>query len=68
MSQDPQPNNSGEESPKGNRSAMLILVFLGILIALAVVGGDSAPKEMTRDALLGHLYTCLLYTSDAADE
>jgi cell division protease FtsH len=57
MSQDPQPNNPDEESPKGNRSVMLILVFLGILIALAVVGGDSAPKEMTRDALLGHLYT-----------
>ncbi len=57
MSQDPQPNNSDEESPKGNRSVMLILVFLGILIVLAVVGGDSAPKEMTRDALLGHLYT-----------
>ena len=57
MSQDPQPNNPDEESPKGNRSVMLILVFLGILIVLAVVGGDSAPKEMTRDALLGHLYT-----------
>ncbi|MDG1405182.1 MAG: ATP-dependent zinc metalloprotease FtsH [Planctomycetota bacterium] len=57
MSQDPQPNNPDEESPKGNRSVMLILIFLGILIVLAVVGGDSAPKEMTRDALLGHLYT-----------
>ena len=57
MSQDPQPNNPDEESPKGNRSVMLILVFLGMLILLAVVGGDSAPKEMTRDALLGHLYT-----------
>ena len=57
MSQDQQPNNPDEESPKGNRSVMLILVFLGILIVLAVVGGDSAPKEMTRDALLGHLYT-----------
>ena len=57
MSQDPQPNSPDEESPKGNRSVMLILVFLGILIVLAVVGGDSAPKEMTRDALLGHLYT-----------
>lgn len=57
MSQDPQPNSPDEESPKGNRSVMLILVFLGILIVLAVMGGDSAPKEMTRDALLGHLYT-----------
>ncbi len=57
MSQDPQSNNSDEESPKGNRSATLILIFLGILIALAVVGGESAPKEMTRDALFGHLYT-----------
>ena len=57
MSQDPQPNSPDEESPKGNRSVMLILVFLGILIVLAVVDGDSAPKEMTRDALLGHLYT-----------
>ena len=57
MSQDPQPNGPDDESPKGNRSVMLILIFLGILIVLAVVGGDSAPKEMTRDALLGHLYT-----------
>lgn len=57
MSQDPQSNNPDEESPKGNRSATLILIFLGILIALAVVGGESAPKEMTRDALFGHLYT-----------
>ncbi|MGY8734339.1 MAG: hypothetical protein ACKVK0_19570, partial [Pirellulales bacterium] len=57
MSQDQQPNNPEDESPKGNRSVMFILIFLGILIALAVVGGDSAPKEMTRDALLAHLYT-----------
>ncbi|MBT4465377.1 MAG: hypothetical protein HOD03_01685, partial [Planctomycetes bacterium] len=57
MSQDQQPNSPNDESPKGNRSGMFILIFLGILIALAVFGGDSAPKEMTRDALLGHLYT-----------
>ena len=57
MSQDPQPNSPEDESPKGSRSVMFILIFLGILIVLAVVGGDSAPKEMTRDALLGHLYT-----------
>jgi cell division protease FtsH len=57
MSQDQQPNSPNDESPKGNRSGMFILIFLGILIALAVLGGDSAPKEMTRDALLGHLYT-----------
>lgn len=57
MSQDQQPNSPNDESPKGNRPGMLILIFLGILIALAVFGGDSSPKEMTRDALLGHLYT-----------
>ena len=57
MSQDQQPNSPNDDSPKGNRSGMFILIFLGILIALAVFGGDSAPKEMTRDALLAHLYT-----------
>ena len=57
MSQDQQPNSPNDDSPKGNRSGMFILIFLGVLIALAVFGGDSAPKEMTRDALLAHLYT-----------
>jgi cell division protease FtsH len=57
MSQDPQPNSPDDDSPKGNRSGMFILIALGVLIAFAILGSDSAPKEMTRDALLGHLYT-----------
>ncbi len=58
MSQDQQPNTPGnDDKPKGNRSGIIILVFLSILIALAFFGGDSAPKEMTRDALFANLYT-----------
>jgi cell division protease FtsH len=58
MSQDQQPNTPGnDDKPKGNRSGIIILVFLSILIALAFFGGDSTPKEMTRDALFANLYT-----------
>lgn len=66
MSQDQQPNESNNGKPTANKSGLLILIFLGILLTLAFFGSDPADKEMTRDALLGNLYTGQVSSISAA--
>lgn len=58
MSQDQQPNQPGDsKKTPPNKSGIFILIFLAALIALAIFGSDPAAKNLTRDALIGNLYT-----------
>ena len=68
-------SDSTESKPKegcGMAAAKVFLVLLGLIVVLSLIGklgGDDPPPQVTRTLDPFSVFrTCLLYTSDAADE